>query len=218
MKAMEIIVDGKAVAVEAEGIVTFKDLLEHIEGRLVQHPRVVTRVVLNEENLDESQEVGLGGFPITDILSLEIHTADQLELAYEALEDAQIYLPELAEILAGAAQIVREGDEEKGVQLASEALECVGRFGGILDSLRGIFLIDFSQVQIDDTNFLDKLLQYNQNASDVLKAFQAGDWTLFADMIEYEISPMLLVWVAVIPEIMNMLPDIEGKEGGDEPE
>jgi hypothetical protein len=214
---MQIFIDGIEQTIDSEGLNTFKDLIDYIDREVVKPPLVVTRVILNEEELDEGQEIGLGGFPITEVVSLALHTEDQTQLAYEALMDAQIYLPQLAEILEKAAKTIREGNINEGLQSASEALEFVSAFGDVLNGIRGAFQVDFSLVQIDDITLLDKLLDLNRNAGAVLKAIQDEEWTLFADLIEYEISPLLFEWMAVIPELVRMLP-AQGEAGVDEPE
>lgn len=210
---MEIVIDGKAREIETEGISTFKDLMEHIQSDVVKHPSIITRVIVNEEELDEGQEIGLGEFPISDILKMSIHTADKLDLAHEALTDAQDYLPVLSEALEKAAGRIRAGEIREGLQEASQALEVISAFGEVLEGIRGAFRIDFSMVRIDDLSLLDKLNQLNKYAQEVLDAVQKEDWTLFADLIEYELSPLLYEWMAVIPEIIKLLPEREREEG-----
>jgi len=200
---MEVTIDGEKVIVQTEGIKAFGDLLTHVEGNFVIFPRVVTRIFLNEDELDESQEVGLGAFTLDGIASLELHTADRLDLAHEALEDSQNYLPELSGILENV---------NDGVMAASQALEYISAFGQILEGLRATFQIDFSQVKIDDYTLLDKLLELNTFAEKILKAVKEQNWTLFADMLEYEISPLLYQWMAVVPELIKLLPDPEPEQ------
>jgi len=209
---MEVTIDGEKVIVQTEGIKAFGDLLTHVEGNFVIFPRVVTRIFLNEDELDESQEVGLGAFTLDGIASLELHTADRLDLAHEALEDSQNYLPELSGILEEAARTIREGNVNDGVMAASQALEYISAFGQILEGLRATFQIDFSQVKIDDYTLLDKLLELNTFAEKILKAVKEQNWTLFADMLEYEISPLLYQWMAVVPELIKLLPDPEPEQ------
>ncbi|MCX6644826.1 MAG: hypothetical protein NTY09_00490, partial [bacterium] len=160
--------------------------------------------------------IGFGNFSINEILSLALETDNTTTLAYDSLCDAQDYLPELSGVLENAAKLIREGNIQAGLLNGSQALEVVSAFGQILDSIRGAFQIDFSKVRIDDIILLDKLNQLNQYANDVLKATQDEDWTLFADLIEYELSPLLYEWMAVIPELVKLLPtptEIEKGEG-----
>ncbi len=209
---MELFIDGQKAAIETEGLSTFKDLMEYIESEIVKFPKVVTQVTLNEEVLDQGQEIGLGGFPISDITTLELESADSLYLAYESLEDAQEYLPALSSVLENAAKTIRKGDIQQGLRDASAALEIISAFGEVLDGLRGAFRVDFSMVRIDDLSLLDKLNQLNRLAGDVLKAVQEQNWTMFADLIEYELSPLLYEWMAVIPELIKLLPEREKEE------
>ena len=206
---LEITIDGEKIPVKLEGMKTFGDLLSHVESQVILFPRVLTRIFLNEDEIDEGQEVGLGGFTLDGVASLEIETANRIDLAHEALEDAQNYLPELSEILEPAARTIREGNVNDGVMAASQALEYISAFGQILDGLRSTFQIDFAQVKIDDYTLLDKLLELNAFAGKILKAVETQDWTLFADMLEYEISPLLYQWMAVVPELVKILPSPE---------
>jgi hypothetical protein len=213
---MEIIIDGEPRELALGEIATFGELMEFIQNEVVIFPNVVTRVILNEEELDEGQEIGFGKFSISEILSLALETDNTTTLAYDSLFDAQDYLPELSGILENAAKLIREGKIQAGLLNASQALEVVSAFGQVLDSIRGAFQIDFSKIRIDEIILLDKLNQLNQYANDVLKATQDENWTLFADLIEYELSPLLYEWMAVIPELVKLLPtppEIEKGEG-----
>lgn len=213
---MEIIIDGVPTKLAIGAITTFGELMDHIQSEVVIFPNVVTRVILNEEELDEGQEIGFGNFSINEILSLALETDNTTKLAYDSLFDAQDYLPELSEVFENAAKLIRGGNVQAGLLNASQALEVVSAFGQVLDSIRGAFQIDFSKIRIDDIILLDKLNLLNQYANDVLKATQAEDWTLFADLIEYELSPLLYEWMAVIPELVKLLPtptEIEKGEG-----
>ena len=214
---MEIVVDGETREIDIEGIETVKDLIAYLELELVKPPRVIIRIVLNEEELDEAQEVGLGAFPVQDVVSLALVTADRGELAHEALRDAQEYLPILSSVLEQSAILIRQGNIRDGLKQASEALEIISAFGEVLDGIRGAFRLDFAEVAIDDFNLLEKLNQLGSNASDILKSVQDEDWTQFADLLEYELSPLLYEWMAVIPELVKLLPGSERageKEGG----
>jgi hypothetical protein len=205
---MEVIIDGVASSVDTSGLNTLFDLLKHLEKNVVYGNRVITKVVVNEEDLDDGQEIGLGAFPITEIASLAVETSDTAKLAAEALEDALEYLPAIAGVLEEAGRKIREGNVREGLQNTSEALEVIGAFGEVLDGIRGAFRIDYAEVRIDDFSLLDKLNELGLQAKAILDAAKAEDWTLLADQIEYEISPLLYEWMAIIPELVALIPDV----------
>lgn len=211
-RLMELTIDGESVAIDAKGISTLRDLVVHIELNLVKPPRVITRMVLNGEELDEAQEIGLGGFSIEEIETLSVETADKQELAYQALDDAQEYLPQLSALLEQSAKMIREGDTAQGLTLASEALDVISAFGDVLEGIRATFRLDFAEVKIDEFNMLDKLKDLGKLAQEILKAAQDENWTLFADLTEYELSPLLYEWMAVIPSLVAMLPSQDNSE------
>lgn len=209
---MELTVDGVEVPFDSAGIVTFKDLIDHMEKVHVVLPRVITRVVLNGEEIDEGQEVGLGGFSVNEIVSLAIESADQLHLAHESLTDAQEYLPAISDILEAASRMIRSGNVDEGLQTTSEALRIIGDFGQVLEAIRITFQIDYSKVRIDDLTLLDKLNDLGNFARQILRAAEKEDWTAFADIMEYELSPLLYEWMAVIPSLIELLPNTEDSD------
>ncbi len=211
---MEIIVNGESRELTTEGIDTFKELMDRIESDLVVYPDVVTRVFLNEEELDEGQEIGFGNSRLDDIASLALETANSLALTYQSLSDAQDYLPKLSEIFENSAKLIRGGNLQEGLYDASQALDVIAAFSQILDSIRTAFQMDFSKVIIDEINLLDKLNKLNRYANEVLEATKDENWTLFADLIEYELSPLLYEWMAVIPELVKLLPEPENLNPG----
>ena len=208
---MEILIDGVSKTVDTCGIDSFHDLLKCLEKDHVEKSKVITRIILNDEDLDEGQEVGLGAFPVAEILSLSIETCDTLSLASDALDDALDYLPTLSNILENSARKIREGQVREGLQNISEALDVVSAFGEVLDGIRGAFRIDYSKVRIDDFSLLDKLNELSTQAQRILKAAKDEDWTLLADLVEYELSPLIYEWIAIIPELVSLLPE-EKKE------
>lgn len=211
-KEMIILVDGKPASLDTETIATLKDLIGAIERELIPASRVITRITLNEEELDESQEIGLGAFPLKDIVSLSVETADTSDLAVTALEDAIEYLPQVSAMLEDCAARIREGELMSGLSDVSETLEIVSAFTEILDSMRNLFQIDFGKIEIDDTSLLEKLRELDTLARAILDSAKKEDWVLMADQLEYELSPLLYEWMAVIPELIALIPEPETDE------
>lgn len=204
---MKVLIDGQEKIIATDGLSTVLDLLMHIEINVIGKSRVITRVRMNEEELDEGQQIGLGAFPISDVSSLEIETHNSLQLGYEALEDAQEYLPALSTVLEEAAKQIRQGFVAEGLQNASQALELISVFGEVLDSIRSAFQIDYSKIKIDEETLQDKFNELGTLANGILQSAKNHDWTLFADLIEYELSPLLFQWMELIPEVISRLPD-----------
>ncbi|HDS31042.1 MAG TPA: hypothetical protein ENN67_08370 [Firmicutes bacterium] len=213
---MKLTIDGRDISIDESGISTFSDAIKHVEETKLSRSDVITKIVLNGEEIDEGQEIGLGAFSVDEIVSLAIETRNRIHLAHEALNDAQDYLPQLSTLLEQSAGMIREGSVAEGLTLASEALDFIGAFGEVLEGIRISFRLDFAEVKIDDFNLLEKMQNLGKLAQDILKAAQEENWTLFADLTEYELSPLLYEWMAVIPSLVNLLPAENGNKGGDD--
>jgi hypothetical protein len=211
---MEILLDGVSKSIDTKDSINLEELLRLLERDFIDKSRVITRIVVNEELLDEGQEVGLGAFPLSEIASLALETADTAGLACEALQDAQEYLPTLSAILEQSAARIREGNVREGLKETSEALEVIGAFGEVLEGIRGAFRIDFGKVKIEEFSLLDKLNELGRLAKAILAAAKEENWTLLADLLEYELSPLLYEWMAVIPDLVSLLPGPSGSASG----
>jgi hypothetical protein len=206
---MELTINGTRTDLELAGVETFLQLIEHIERTVVVPPSVITKIVLNGEELDQGQEIGLGAFAISEIATLEIESSNQVELAHQALTDSQEYLPVVSSVLEEAAKTIREGKVDQGLHEASEALGIISDFGQVLEGIRIAFMIDLTQVRVDDYTLLDKLNDLGRLAREILDAAGSEEWVQFADLMEYELSPLLYEWMAVIPSLIQLLPEME---------
>ena len=206
---MKIWIDGKSRPIDTTNIRNVEELLSYVEKECIEPRRIITRVILNDVVLDEGQKIGLGAFPIGDVVSLSVETDDSLKLAYDMLEEAQEYLPLLSMLLEEAAARIREGELREGLQEAGDAIEFIEAFIVVLNSIREAFKIDFSKLQYEEFTALDKERELSDISKKILDAAQNQDWTLFADLMEYELSPLLYEWMAIIPELVSLLPELE---------
>jgi hypothetical protein len=206
-KIMEISIDGVARNLETDGLVTFKDLVTHLERNIIDKSRIITKICLNDEELEEEQEIGLGAFPISEILMMAIETEDTADLAAQALGDALEYLPTISSVLEESARLIREGDVRNGLVNISDAIQVIGAFVEVLEGLRGAFQIDFAKVKIDDdSNLLEKMGDLAKHSQAIFEASKKEDWVLLGDIAEYELSPLLYEWMAIIPELVKLIP------------
>lgn len=202
---MKITIDVVEVILSGAAPVDFKSLLEHLEGRHIPPGRYVTVLKLNDEFITQEQEIGFGTHPVSEIETLEIQTSPADDIALETLMDYQDYLPKLSEQFERCAKEFRGGDQRKGFMLFNTSIEFISMFINILDNIRKTFLIDYSTIKCGDKTMMDLNLRMNELAKEILDASEKTDWTQLADLLDYELSPLLYEWMAEIPELMKVV-------------
>ena len=202
---MKITVDGVELVLAGDEPENFKSLINHVEKEHIPPGRVITTLKLNDEFLSEDQEVAFGAKPLSDIETLEIETSIANQLATETLMDYQDYLPKLSEQFERCAKEFRGGDRLKAFRLFSSSVEFISAFINILDHIRHVFLIDYSKIQCGDKTMMDLNLRMNELANEILESSEKADWTHLADLLDYELSPLLYEWMAEIPELIKVI-------------
>lgn len=202
---MKITIDDVEVTLVSTTPADFKSLMMHLEKDHVPPGRYVTVLKLNDESLSEEQEIAFGEHPVTEIESLEISTSPAADLANETLMDYQDYLPKLSEQFEKCAKEFRGGDHQKAFMLFSSSIEFISAFIEILDNIRRTFLIDYSTIRCNDKTMMDLNLKMNGLAKEILEASEKTDWTHLADLLDYELSPLLYEWMAEIPELIKVI-------------
>ena len=122
--------------------------------------------------------------------------------------DYQDYLPKISEQFEKCAKEFRGGDRQKAFRLFSSSVEFISAFLDILNNIRQIFLIDYAKIKCGDKTMMDLNLRMHSLANEIFQASEGTDWTHLADLLDFELSPLLYEWMAEIPELIK---EIEGK-------
>jgi hypothetical protein len=160
---------------------------------------------LNDEFLTEEQEIAFGARPVSEVDSLELETSSADDLAVETLMDYQEYLPKLSEQFERSAKEFRGGDHRKAFALFGSSVEFIAAFIDILDHIRKAFYVDFSTIECGDKTLMDLNLRMHELSQEILEASEKADWSLLADLLDFELSPLLYEWMAEIPELIKAI-------------
>ena len=199
-------IDEKVCNINTSDVSNFKELIRKIELELVPEGRVLTHIYLNGEFLSQEQEELYAGFGLDNIASLDIRTAEPVELALTSLNDTIEYLPELAGAFENTAKRIRRGDYSTGLALLEESLGLVQNFNQLIDGIRKVLMIDFFKITLEDDegkNFAELNNKLTEVANEILKAADTGNWTELADLLEYELSPLLYRYMGAIPYVIE---------------
>lgn len=207
-------VDGLNHDLDLSDVGNFNDLLKKVELELVHKDRVVTHIVLNGEVLTEEQEDLYAGFGVQDIATLEIQTEEPVKLALASLKDTLDYLPELAGSFENTAKRIRSGDYAAGLEFLQESLRMLQSFNQLIDGIRQVLMIDFFQIKLENDegdNFASLNSRMGEIANEILGSAESEDWNELADLLEYELSPLLYRYMGAIPFVIDAVSNRKGE-------
>lgn len=210
-----------------EGLSTFDELVSYVERERVPSGHVLTRIVVDGSELDEDEEQSNAGRPLDEFGVVEFHSARTVDLAREGLGDAIELLPALAEDLAAIAAELRGGDVPNGLEMFYECIAVLDWYVSLISALDTLFTRHDPSFRVDHTllNTDDDLApegdltgltlaegpelrsfaaveNLRQKLVEIERAQQNNDILLLADLLEYEVQPIVRIWAAEAPALL----------------
>jgi len=206
---------------------TLFDVIEYMEQSGLPGGHVIKHIIMDGEDLDEEREQENLSTPITEIEILEFHSARPVDIAIEGLSDATQLLPSLAEDLESVSSDLRSGEVQDGLMKFSVCADIISWYTSLISPLDIIFsqsdpgfrfkprsldavestpeadLAGVSAAEGDEMKTFVSVENLRQKLMDVEKAQRNVDTLLLADLIEYEILPIVRIWVEEVPLLLK---------------
>lgn len=181
---------------------TWGELVEVVDQRLSATQHVVTAVRIGGVDEPAFRDPAVCARPLADIDSIEVETGEPRALARQCLQEA-------AAAMAGLSQATRDaadGFRYDRVAPARHGLEqvCQGLLAVLqivaatgLALRRELDVVDASGRSISTLSVdLDRVIR------DLTEGQQNEDWLLVADILEYDLDPMLTGWHSVLTHVV----------------
>ncbi len=195
---MEIILDENQLMMESKPE-NLEEVIQEVMTRYAGGERILWSVALNGHNCGrmnqhETQAVGADA-----IEKLEISTKDNREIAVDFLRhgvDVLVIMQESAKRISG---LLRTVGEKEANERYMEFIQAYMDFFEMLMHSKETLNLDFNQINFTGSSLEDNL--------DVLKALfdrmitvqENRDWVALADLLEYELEPILKKWQVILP-------------------
>jgi hypothetical protein len=196
-----------------------------VEQQRLPAGEVLTRIVVDDEELSEAEERALAARPCRELGTVEFYTARPVDLAEEGLHDAKELLPGLAADLPKVAQELRSGKVVDGLELFGPCLEVLSWYVSLITAVDAIFSRNnpaFRSVEPDlneaeelgaeldgaapeapsELRTFASIEILRQKLLDVEQAQERGDHLLLADLLEYELLPIIQIWAEESPQLL----------------
>ncbi|NQS97567.1 MAG: hypothetical protein HQ591_03855 [candidate division Zixibacteria bacterium] len=192
-------IDGEFKSFGSEGETTFGQVMKKLSSRLGDEGLVITGITMNNQPLSGGRQFDYNDFPLTEVELIELDTAKPLELAAEALKSSDEHLRILAGVSIRSAELYRLGDELEANESYSRLIEGLRWMGKGMNAMAGMM-----KISLDEIIFNGKSIAYFQNEvlipvlDNMYSTQKDEDWIALADILEYELIPVLEEWSKLI--------------------
>ncbi|MFQ5431297.1 MAG: hypothetical protein ACE5EN_02170 [Nitrospinota bacterium] len=202
---MKIILNNEEIEQEVDGFNTLGDLLENLKRSRFGDQEFISAISVNGDTIEDSKRAGLENRSISEITSLEISTDHPLDVSLRVLENMGEFLRHLVALINQSADKFRMDDETDANKYFVNCVEGLQTFVGVLDKVRSLNNLDLSLIQQGSVSAAEK-------QDELLKIFNSlhvtqtnRDWIAVADLLEYELAPLISDWKDILPAISSEL-------------
>ena len=151
---MQILVNENNIDIKLDKERNLEELLVRLQDEVRQKDAsklVVTIKVNGEEILSSQEDMAL--IDISHINKLEVTTDDISKTAVNALTEIKRQLPDLSDAMVSISCLFQEGNREEALETFSKVCSEWRKIIQFFDSLAVVFMIDYSQLKVDDKSF-----------------------------------------------------------------
>jgi len=204
--ALLVKLNDEVIEVDTAGVETLSDLLREVSGKRFEPHELIVDIEIDGKPVEEGSWESLKEAPVSGMSSVSISTIKSLEeKTVQLLREMNIYLERLMEGMEEVADAFRMGASEKANSMLYDALEGLSAFTEIIQTAKSLAKTDLSDLSLNN----ETMSSQEERLLAVLKSVKSGqedsDWVSVADLMEYELAPLIEKWREFIPMIESEL-------------
>ncbi len=206
---MKIKIDGNDVDLSVHGNKqdSLYDFISNGIVNFIPKGRVIKDIYLNGTKFDEllindekAKALGLG-----EDGELSIITMGSNELILESISAINNYFNDLSKNLSKVSDLLRVGNDKDGFNDFAADLKGVTAFVQIMDKLAPFLNIDYSIYTYKEKTIKAYFDDLEAVLSKILETQKDRDYIMLADVIEFEMEPLLKVWQEVLESLKSRI-------------
>ncbi len=195
---MVIEVEGKKIDLNLDNISNLEELIYKVMENYVPGDRLITEVKINDVTFSERWPGEARVIPLDKIYKIEFLTKPLDFVAEKLLEDLPYKIDEITAGLKESAELYRVADEQEANLNFVKVITALRDFINFITQLKRVNIINWDNLDLEDD--YDKLIKLIDEMLDVQ---EDEDWILLADLIEYELSPLMESWKEIASKMKD---------------
>ena len=202
---MEIIIDGNKIDFIPDTSETIYDFLISKIRNFIPKNMVIKEIFLDDKKYDDLMidDEKAKAFKLTSNGTLKINTMTSHELVMQSLGSIESYFSDLLKNLGKVADLLREGNDKEGFTDFAADLKGIGAFVQVMDKIALFLNIDYSTYKYKERNIKDYFDDTEKLLSNILETQKTLDYVMLADLIDFEMEPLIKTWKEVILTLKN---------------
>ena len=196
---MQVTINDQSLPVDLSHLRTLEEVLLELNEKFIPTGQQLFQVEVNgqfftERYPRESRYVTLG-----EVARLDLKTVSDEELARVILEDAANQVETLAQALTKSAALFRLAAEDEANHYFAQVLDALRWLVQTGEGACRVLEVDLgkeSPPQVGDVADFLKLFQ--DLLDEMLQVYEEEDYILLADLMEYELLPMVQEWQKIL--------------------
>jgi hypothetical protein len=187
---MNVFVNGKPLEVRVSAVASLQDILLQVEN-LCPMSQIVTSVILNGRTLESDWMQHAGSTYILAEDKLELASEDAVDLGRRAFVDSRGHLQNLMQRIADVADHFRMDDEAAANTHYVQCIDMLQAYFNVLQESTRLMGLPLLSLKAGDHPMNELMDNIGQKLSELIDIQKNRDWILLADMLEYELTPLL---------------------------
>ena len=176
---------------------TLKQVINSIETSFSGRGEVICEIRVNGMLLDEDAEHKFAESSTTEIDNITVRTNQPLNLIQEAIVSAYSFIPDLDRASVDAAEKFRSADLAPAQKAINEVIEGCQWLFDTLMHIRGAASTLHQPIE-NPVQWFEAEKLIGKAIKELTDAYSTSDFSLVADLLEYELTGALVVWKEVV--------------------
>ncbi len=194
---MNITINGNMVNGQCASAGNLEEALVQLANNAVPENHLVGTVVVNGNEFSELYPGQARDIGLERVMDLDIKTVSLEQVAGAALKDSSVLITRIIDSANRTAELFRMYDEAEAFENFINLLESFRDLFKFIDTTRNTINWDFEGTQYNGHTVQDEWSKLINIIDEIKTTQEEGDLILLADLIEYEIVPMLTNWIAI---------------------
>jgi len=203
---MKIIIDNKNVQIDLQGITNLEDALVRIMNESIPEDRTISEVSLDGKTYSEGYPHQAMEVLLDTIGEIKIRTLALQDIVSNIGEKGPAIIEGIVKGIEKSADMFRISDEAEANEYYMNVIDTLKNFFEFIESMKSSFNLDFSSVYFRENTIEHQLNQMSNIMDEIIRNQEEADWILTADLLEYELVPLIRNWSEIISMLMGREP------------
>lgn len=202
---MEVYLDTQPVDELTIDGANLEDMLVDIMSSHIPQGRILSEVLIDGRTYNEEMPSDAAEVDRTGIARLDLVTVPAADLAKILVESGPEHLAVISEAARKLADDFRLADEAEANEKFTVFIQTLQDFFAFLGQTLDVLAIPLAELETDGLSATTKLQELTRILTEISVHQEDCDWILLADLLEYELEPVLRDWQTILAKVKTVV-------------